>query len=400
MSRRAFPTTGSTLRRRGIALVLVVTVMALAAILGYAMLSASALQATASTNSIELAIAQSQAESGIHLAIYYLMNPKFAPAPPTLPYYYWPGANNITFATTGASPTTMPGSVSVAVTPLGSNDFQIVSTGSSGTTNGGDGVTRSITATVQIPSFQIVQAGGFNSSVTIRSGITFAGSPNAISSSSAVAISVGGTVIGNIIAPSPPSGSFTGSYVAGPTEAPAPNYETETDYTQGYTYQGAVYYPVQLPSTINSTTIESPSMDNPLGIFYTSGGLTVKSPLTVSGTLIVKGGTLLNESNISITTQSNNLPALVVDNALEMDGNGKTLTATGVVYAGEGITGLLTGALTTITINGAFLNSTAGIASSYAGKMTVNYNSTYTSIPNLSTTNLSSTGPEILSWTE
>ena len=101
-------------RRRGIALVLVVTVMALAALLGYAMLSAATLQATASTNAISMAVAQSQAESGIHLAIFYLMNPKDAPTPPTMPNYYWAGANNITFATTGSSPVTMPGSVSVA----------------------------------------------------------------------------------------------------------------------------------------------------------------------------------------------------------------------------------------------------------------------------------------------
>jgi hypothetical protein len=83
-----------------------------------------------------------------------------------------------------------------------------------------------------------------------------------------------------------------------------------------------------------------------------------------------------------------------------MYGNGTTLNATGVVYAGQGITGLLTGSSTNIIINGAILNTTTAISSTYTGHMTVNYNSAYTSIPNFSTTNLSSASAEILSWSE
>ena len=67
-------------RRRGIALVLVVLVMALATILAYSLLSGSALQATAGGNAIAAATARAQAESGIHLAMYYILNPANAPA--------------------------------------------------------------------------------------------------------------------------------------------------------------------------------------------------------------------------------------------------------------------------------------------------------------------------------
>src|SRR5271156_3838177 len=66
-------------RRRGMALVLVVAVLAVAAVLGYAMLSANTLQAEISSNLMNAAGAEYVAESGVNVGMYYLQWPASAP---------------------------------------------------------------------------------------------------------------------------------------------------------------------------------------------------------------------------------------------------------------------------------------------------------------------------------
>ena len=154
-------------RRRGIALVLVVFVMALAAILGYAMLSASALQATAGSNAVAAATARAQAESGIHLAMYYLLNPNNAPSVPPCTW------SNVTFATTQPA-ATIPGSVTIQVGSPSNGCYQVIATGSSGSSIGGGAVTRTITAEICVGgSYVIQQAGAFNSTVILGTQTTF-----------------------------------------------------------------------------------------------------------------------------------------------------------------------------------------------------------------------------------
>ncbi|HTW93727.1 MAG TPA: hypothetical protein VMD30_02965, partial [Tepidisphaeraceae bacterium] len=69
-------------RHSGIALILVIVVMAIAAVMAYAMLSAGALQEQVSANSIAQANADALAESGVSLAMYYLTHTSTAPVTP------------------------------------------------------------------------------------------------------------------------------------------------------------------------------------------------------------------------------------------------------------------------------------------------------------------------------
>src|SRR5438034_11280688 len=66
-------------RRAGLALVLVVTVLAFAAIVGFAMLSTASMQAQTTANSSLALSADALADSGVDLACYYLVNPTKAP---------------------------------------------------------------------------------------------------------------------------------------------------------------------------------------------------------------------------------------------------------------------------------------------------------------------------------
>ena len=146
-------------------------------------------------------------------------------------------------------------------------------------------------------------------------------------------------------------------------------------------------------------------LTNPLGIFYCTGSLTVSSALNITGTLIVNGQ-LTDSSTITITPvtvtplPTTNMPALVVSSAIKMNGAGKTLTATGVVYAGTGITGASTTASTSININGALLITGSSPITTYSGKLIVSYNNAYTNIPNFSSSNQTPTGVKIISWSE
>ena len=383
-------------------MVLVTLVMAMVAVLGYAMLSASSLQATAGANSVAAAVARAEAESGIHLAMYELLNGSVSAGGAT-----W---SNVTFSTTGTSPTTLPGSVTVQIGALTGHCCQIVSIGSSGAASGGGVVTRTITAEVQVGTPLVVnEAGGFNSLVSIGAHDTFtsatAGTP-AIAAAGQIVTNLGqvngnvtaGTFLGNA-----PSG---GSVTVASSGTSAPLNGSVTNYTLPYVYQGTTCYPTLIGGAVNVTTILQPTTGNPLGIYYTAGNLTVSHQLTINGTLVVGGsGTLTTTSTINITAQSSQancyLPALIVGHSILMTGANARLTATGVVYVNSGITGAGTNPSTNISINGALLITSNGISGTYTGTMAVNYNPTYTYVPTFDVVDWDYTsGIKIISWSE
>src|SRR5688572_21611610 len=80
-------------RVRGFALVHVMIVVGMAAVLGLAMLSSSALQVQQGLNARLATEADALAESGVNLAMYYLQYPSRAPA---LKSGYWPGGKDLT----------------------------------------------------------------------------------------------------------------------------------------------------------------------------------------------------------------------------------------------------------------------------------------------------------------
>ena len=83
--------------RRGFALLLVLTVIAITTILGFAVMAGTQLQVQTSKNTYAAAAADSLAESGMNLAAYYLQYPTKAPSLNSLGY--WAGGTGITFGT-------------------------------------------------------------------------------------------------------------------------------------------------------------------------------------------------------------------------------------------------------------------------------------------------------------
>src|SRR5215212_1413693 len=110
--------------RAGLALVLVISVLAFAAVIGFAMLSTASMQAQTTLNSNLALSADALADSGVDLACYYLVNPTKAPKNVPVGSFYDGGT--ITFGPK------MPGSIDLSITSLGNNDYKIVSVGKPG----------------------------------------------------------------------------------------------------------------------------------------------------------------------------------------------------------------------------------------------------------------------------
>src|SRR4051812_37913003 len=94
--------------RRGAALLIVLGVVGVATVMGFAMVSSSALQAQAGGTLKYATAAEYLAESGGQLALYYLQNPGASPV--AKPAGYYPGETGVSF---GAG---VAGSADVTVT--------------------------------------------------------------------------------------------------------------------------------------------------------------------------------------------------------------------------------------------------------------------------------------------
>src|SRR3954470_11641193 len=108
-------------KRTGLALVLVIAVLAFAAVIGFAMLSSASMQAQTTLNSNLALSADALADSGVDLASYYLINP--TKAPKSIPAGSFYDGGTISFGNK------MPGTIDLAISSLGNNDYKIVSVG-------------------------------------------------------------------------------------------------------------------------------------------------------------------------------------------------------------------------------------------------------------------------------
>jgi hypothetical protein len=392
---------------RGMALVLVVCVMALAGVLSYALLATASIQAAASNNGIASVVAQAQAEAGVKLAMYYLLNPQYAPSLLTNNgVAYWPGSGTtaVTFSTTGSSPTQMAGSVTIKVTPptnQSTDTYTVVSTGFSSGVGGGV-ITRTITAQVEL-TYQVQQAVALNQSIiSLGSGVTINGSPTAIRASGTLTLSSGSNITGAISAGAlnQLAGSIlSGSILTAPASNPAPATSAVNHYST-YLYQGNTYSAAALPGpTLTSGNLPAyNAADNPLNVFYYNGNITVSGPVTFNGTLVAINGNLIIQGSGSTITAQASMPAMVIDKSLEVKNASATATINGAVYASTGVAaGGVINTGSQITINGGLMENSGAITPPVGATITINYSPTYAAAPALSST---PNAVQLVSWSE
>ncbi len=338
-----------TQKRAGLALVLVMTVLAFAAIIGFAMLSTASMQAQTTNNSNLAMSADALADSGIDLACYYLINPGKAPKF-VAPNGYYDGGT-ITFGPN------MPGTVQLAITPLATDgDYTIVSTGRAGYSTEGT-VAHTVTATVHVNSgYQIKSIVGFSGGGTLPLSATVNGDIQA----GGVLINLG-IINGNVLSPNPVqgAGNILGGLVAiSPNNnTPIPSTTTLRSFTT-YKYNGNTYSAGVIAGLPTGTTL-GPTISNPAGIYRYSGTLTMNHSVTINGTLIVENGDLNISGGGNTITPTDGFPALIakgnvwVRGTLLPSSSPRDLTVNGLAWLGGSLkySGLLSNA--SFNVNGA-----------------------------------------------
>ena len=392
------------------ALFLVLAVIALAAVLGYAMLTSATLQNRASANQARLASADYLAESGLNIAMYYLQYPDRAPGYPSFGGVgYWSGTSGDLTLTSADNGTC---NVTVTRDTLDPSTYEIVSIGKSGRL-GETRITRTTGARVYVRTqYLIKHAGAFNANTTLFNNLTFQGD---VWSAKNFGIKTGTSVTGTAYTSSPiTSAGFispTGGWgVPVNTSNPAPT-SADLNLYKTYWYNDIQYNCQTVPfNPIGNATLGT-SATNPAGIWYIkpSGLLNISiGTLTVNGTMVVEGdlkvfGPLMT---INITPQPG-FPALVVTGNLEISQPQNKLTANGVVYVGgqvksSGTIPLLPINNSTFNVTGALLTgntTTSPFISGYSVPTVIKYDATKAKAPDLAlATQRSPKGISILRW--
>lgn len=369
--------------RRGMALMIVVAAVAVAAVLGYAMLANSSTQAQISENTASIAQADCLAESGVNYALYCLSYPNNAPA---FVSGTWQ-ASNVSLGTS------TPGTFSVSIVDQGNSSFSISSTASVSGTNGTAIARHANVSAVANTVFGVAnEAGGFVGNISVPANTSLKVTGDLRSTGSAT-LSASSTVSGTIY------------QAAGNT---VPNSTQITNY-QTYKLNGVTYSATLLTTDPAPGTTLGPTSSNPSGVYYsTNRNLTLKG-VTINGTILVNnpGGSTANGNLVINTTLANTitpvagsgLPAVVVANQIKMSGANMQLTVNGLAWVNKGIG--TSGTNANLTINGSLLVpvSSTQISSTYNGTIKLNYQADNLHVPDFSPAVQVPT-VKVISWTQ
>jgi hypothetical protein len=365
---------------------IVLMVIAIATLLGLAMLSAATLQAQVAHSAQDAATADYLAESAVQTAAYYLQRDLArCPASWTGTVGYKIHANNVTIPG-------VDGSFDVDATATTITDqYQISAVGRS---SGATPVTRTATAKLTVlrttPSYA-TGFGGLTTSIGLRN--IFNGGPVVYNS-----------LIANSGTFNAGSRAYTTSDFAVPSSASG-----QVNYYGGDVAGGTYTMPngnVGTPQILSSATITSTASltalaTNPGKFFYSSGSIVITGAGTYNATLIARGTIDFRPALGSVVTINRvaGFPALVTDSALAINFKSGTVTINGVTFLGGGTSwGALTN--TAVKINGALLTPSPTLSSA-AGSLTVNYIANNVDVLNL-TPNLvqPSVGIRLSAWSQ
>lgn len=383
----------SRVRRRGVAMLLVLGVVAIASVLGWAMLSATTVRAKVETASADSLEAAYQADSGVSYALYYLRYPAKSPVAKQAGTYdiYYPGETGLAMWS-GARGTT-----DVSVTNTGDGQFSIRSTA----TIAGLKRTTVADAIYTYDRYTVSHAMAFNGNFNVPLNMKISGPVLAkgtvsdpwgrISNSPAI------TAAGSNVTPISTELSLMADTL---TASKKPKKLTD----RMYVYDGIYYTAEEAPLTITGPLISS-NDDNPLNVWYSDNNVTLNNA-TLVGTLVVRTGKTLVVTGLNtIAAKKPDMPALMVGGPLDMKTTAVSsrLTVAGVAWLAKDITDSAAVRSTSgwLKVTGALLmaDSTPSINTRYLSQIEVTYDAAAAKIPALSTVKSSSpTGIAIRGW--
>jgi hypothetical protein len=365
-------------RRRGIALMAVLCVVAVASVLGMAILASNALQAQGSATHEQALQADALAESGVNLGLYYLQNVHDpARCPVGVAALAAPPPDGAPYTRTGLTlgPDTA-GTFDLAISRLSATRYRVRAAG-----RAASGVERRLAATVDVNYYGYAVLA--NAAVTIPAGAAVTGDVM-----SRTAVTNHGHVDGSIYAPTvggtPPTGRAQG---LDGRPAPAVPGASQVNHYATYVHNGVPGVAELLPpGGLGDNQTRGPTALNPAGVYYTAGHLAVGNNVTVNGTLVaVAGQVRVQGANVRVTPAAG-FPAIVSDQDLSFRASNATLQADGLTYVGGRVVrgaGGVTGAR--LTVNGALLFGSTVAGADPVVQVRVTFDRARASVPSLHT---------------
>jgi Tfp pilus assembly protein PilX len=344
-------------KRRGFSLMMVTAVIAVASVMGIAILSSSALQAEASSNQDQATRADGLAESGIAVGLYYLQNLNDSTKCP-MPVLANPGG---VYTKTGQGlGAAVAGTFDLTVTRVASNRYTVSSTGKA---TGAQGtVQRTLTATVEVNYFPYALTATnastlFTSTLpavtanggTMVFGDVYSNGPLTVNATVTGNIFGGNGLLGGLIK------AITGIVVTlVPTTANVNHYPS-------YYYNNVKYTPPTI--TLASQIPAQPTASNPAGVYICAGNLDLTGNAKINGTVVLtSSGSLRVSGTGNQITPIAGYPALVADGDITFRASNSTLDLLGLTYIGGKVT-------RSSSYTGNKLNVTGGLL--YGGTSTI-----------------------------
>lgn len=344
---------------RGIALVMVMVLVAAASIMTYAVLASTSVRAQVSSTAKERLQRQYLADSGLNLAIYYLQNPTASPVALTYGAYgnvHYPGESSISF-------TGVPGTISITVTNTANGVFGVTSVGTI------DGVSSTASTTVAITKAKTFPyAANLRGAITLNSRVTVSGGLTTDGNLS----KSGATVNGSIVAA---NGAAQGGTNIGNVQLAYP--ASISQYVPYYFYNGNRYRAARMSSSVGGILYDFDTTNNPCNVWYADRDVQFLTTTVVPGTIITDDSHKLKVSASVTITPASGMPALIAGQDIEFNGNNKTLQLNGMTYLGGKIIGTGSNSSCNFNVAGTFISNYSGwpFRSDYEGYVSLQYSS-------------------------
>lgn len=386
--------------RRGVVLILVLSLVAIATILSYAMLSAAAMEAQSAAHAAASVRAHAMAENGVNIAMHYLMNPQDSPIPlvkGSAGDWHYPGQVNLSMG---------DDFVSVTVTNPSPAVYNIRAVGSSLDAEGEVCERELAVRVLGITAWAARGAAQFSNNVQLGANVTVNG--NLVSAGAYLG---GGTVTGNILAANHTAHGGDPKWAAPPMlpELAVPSFDA-LNLVRDVTFNGGWYIYNGQRGTVDyilTDTLEvppTPSAANIGRVFVYAGS----APLVLAGgSAMTFGGTLLvTQADVQVKqawtfTPASGMPALLLPGSMILEGDTAQVVANGVFYLGEGFGTSHSLVTTPVIVNGAFLSprtSLSAMASGIPGNVSFTFDPNKADVPDLTDQGTRYTRLQIESW--
>lgn len=354
--------------RHGMALLLVIVVIAGVAVISWGLLSSSSVTSGAVMKQQRVRVARQAAESAVAMAVYYLENPAAAPNSSAGPYNtHYVGESDLRLFNDGTRVT-----VEVANTAI--DTFRVKATAR---TSDGEVEVTPVIATVKLNRSVEVTANALaaNGSLTVPLGTQVLN--GAIETVGSLVISPLASFLGTLLGSSGVVGvdrvvpTYSDLAIFSQTGTPAPLDATRRLYTwNGQTYMADVI----TESNVKNKTLLADATTNPANVWVADDAVTFEN-VNLNGTIVVRGTSstrnLKLDKGTTITARPG-MPAVVVGNTLEL-ASSSNATINGLVWVNEGIKSA--SMASRLNVNGSvmFGSPTAAFSGSTLASIRINY---------------------------